>query len=463
MRSGLAVCLLLLICLGLPALAQDSSFYAPPVVTVPKVKVAPTVDGILAPGEWAQAAPLSPFVAVGGKALPQCATEVWVTYDDHSLYIGALLHDPEPTKLKADATDRDGPVWTDDSLELFFDTEDQRKGYIHLAVNPKEVQYDALGKDKSADYRWTARAATLSNGWSVELELPFANDYPPAAGIAWGFLVGRHVASSGENSSWARCEQSFHELARLGSLVFSVTPLQVDLAALGGLWVGENTAQMSLRNPAGSPAATKVNVRVMGRGKAGNFFGVTKVAVPAGAKVTQSVPYRVPQDGFSTVAFSLSDATGRTVWRSAPYPVLTPEVAPKIAAIEQSLAAAMKEWMLLPDGEGKSGMKEELEGLAVQWRYLASQYRDRSRLDRAALEDLGAFASKLQGEVNMLAQRVKAARLSGRTDVRFLAGAVSDLQAVKPENLDVPLDLTVNLDACRNETEGAQVVVLPFR
>jgi hypothetical protein len=463
MRFTVAVWAAAAMLLGASAFAQGTSFYTPPIVSLPKAKVAPIVDGILAPGEWQGAAMLSPFVVVGGRQLPQYATEVRVTYDDHNLYIGARLHDPNPGRLRSEITTRDGPVWTDDCFELLFDTEDQRKGYIHLAVNPRETQYDALGKDKAGDYRWTARAATLTDGWSVELELPFANDYPPAPGIAWGFAAGRHCAANDEGSSWNRCEKSLHELASLGSLVFTGAPLMADLSALGGLWLGDNTAQLAVRSALDRPAACKINARVMGRTKRGQFLGVTKVSLPPLGRQAQNVTYRVQQDGFSTVAFSMTDAMGKTVWRTAPYPIQTPEVEPGIAAIEKLLAEAMREWMRLPAGPGKQDLREDLDALTVQWRYLANRYRDRARLDRPALEGLAEYAGRLQAEVTTFAQRVKTARQSGRTDVKFALTAALDMQTVHPETTGLELGLPVQMDACRNETESAQVVVLPFR
>ena len=463
MRHALVALAALVILGALPALGQDTRFYTPPVVTIPKVKTPPKVDGIIEPGEWAEAVALSPFLLVGGRGLPVNATEVWAMHDDHNLYVAALLHDPNPAALKATATERDGPVWDDDSFELFFDTEDQRKSYIHLAANPKETQYDALMKDKSADYRWTVRAATLANGWSVEVELPFANDYPPAPGISWGFSVARHSAGSGEASSWVRCLKNLHELGNFGSLIFAQTPLSLQITALGSLWLGENTAQISARNQGDKPAACKLNARVMGRDKHGDFFGVVKLNLPPGARESENVTYKVMEDGFSTVTFALSDAIGKTVWRSAPYPVVTPAVEPQIAGIEQALAMAVKEWMALPDGAGKKAIRDDLDGLTVQWRYLVSQYRDRNKLERAQLEALATYADKLKGDAEMIQKRTQSAKTSGRLDARFAVTAVPSLRHVFPDESNLDLDLPAALDACRNESEAIQLVVLPFR
>lgn len=456
-----AIAVLLGVIALLPASAQNTKFYTPPVVSVPKVKVAPQVDGKIDAAEWANAAPLSPFVLLGGEGQPVNATSVWVMYDDHNLYVAAILSDPAPATLKAATTDRDGPIWEDDCLELFFDTDDQRKSYIHLAVNPKEVQYDAYLKDRTADYRWKARCATLDNCWSVELELPFANDFPPAVGVTWGFSVARHSAASNELSAWDRKLQSFHELDSFGSLTFSDKPLSLEIANLGALWLGGNTAQVVVRNNAEQAQLCKVNVRVLGRDKYGNFLGSTKVTAAASARQTLSVPYTIPEDGFSTVAFSLSNAAGKTVWRSAPYAVRTPEVAPQIAAIEKTLAAATRAWMKLPDGENKQSLQGELDVLTAQWRYLVAQYKNRAELSQDELGSLVEAADKLKGESDLLLRQVETAQAGGRTGAKFGLAPASSLSPVFPEDFGFTGG-KLRLDTCRNETESAQLVVLPF-
>ncbi len=452
----------LLVVVVLPALAQDTRFYTPPVVTVPRATAAPRLDGIIEPNEWAAAAPLSPFVLVGGRGLPTRPTSVYAMYDDHNLYIAAIMGDPNAASLKADTTDRDGPVWEDDDLELFFDTDDQRKSYIHLAVNPKGAQYDALMKDKTADYRWRAEAATMVDGWSVELELPFANDLAPAPGIAWGLSIARHVAADGEISSWDRKLKEFHELAGFGSMVFGTQPLSLQLTSLGSLWIGGNTGQVVVQNPAAQPAAAKISTRVMSRDSYGHFFGVTKVTVAAGGRTPQNVPYSVYQDGFATVTFSLSDVTGKTVWRSAPYPIITPEVAPNIAAVEKALGGATRAWAMLPKGEVKTRLQTDLDALTVQWRYLIAQYRNRAKMGQAELEALAQFANKLRGEAEVLQAQIKAAKTTG-TLPGFAAGGVTSLRHVFPDERAIEPGEAPTLDACRNETEALQVVVLPFR
>lgn len=444
-----------------PAHAQSTKFYAPPVVSVPKTVTAPKTDGIIEPAEWANAAPLSPFVTVGGQGQPTNRTSVWVMYDDHNLYVAAIMSDPNPAALKAAATEHDGAVWEDDDLELFFDTDDQRKSYIHLAVNPKEVQYDAYMKDKTADYRWKARCATLADGWSVELELPFANDFPPAPGISWGLSVGRHSAATNELSSWDRKLASFHELAAFGSLTFAEKPLSLEITSLGGLWLGNNTAQVAVRNNSDKPATCKVNARVLGRDKNGNFLGSTKVTIQPTARQTVSIPYSVYQDGFSTVALSVTDVTGNTVWRSSPYAVATPEIAPQISAIEKALGSATRNWMSLPDGETKKMLQADLEATTAQWRYLVAQYRDRAKMEKTELQGLVEFADKLRGDAEMLQTQIQTAKTTGGS-ARLGLAPVTALQHVFPDQFDFQPGDAVRLDACRNETEAAQLVVLPF-
>ena len=446
---------------SVPVMAQDTEFYTPPVASVPLVQSAPQVDGIINPQEWAGAVKLTPFITLGGREVPSRATDVWVMYTTTSLYIAAVMHDPDPENLVAGAVERDGPVWQDDSIELFFDTEGLGQEYIHFIVNSAGVQYDAFGTDKSADYRWTAKTAVLANGWSCELELPFANNYPPGEGVSWGFAICRNSVGARENSSWVRVLNGFHEIANFGSLVFSGSPLSMEIATLGSRWLGANTAQVTVRNRGNRTETCKINTRVMSRDKYGHFFDSIKLDVPPGGTLTQAVPYTIKQDGFSHVTFSLTDETGETVMRSAPYPVLTPEVQPVLEQVEATLAAAMREWMLLPAGEGKDRLRADLDTLGVQWRHLVKAGEGRERMSEQALNELAAAAMRLQRDAAALKARISSGERTGNPDASFGAAAVSSLQRVLPGEYP-PVVHELQLDMARYDREAGQVVVFPF-
>jgi len=91
-----------------------------------------------------------------------------------------------------------------------------------------------------------------------------------------------------------------------------------------------------------------------------------------------------------------------------------------------------------------------------------AQYKDRAKMDQTELQGLVEFAGKLRGDAEMLQQQISAAKLSGHANGKFGAAAVSSLEHVFPDQFGFAGIQAARLDACRNETESAQVVVLPF-
>jgi hypothetical protein len=371
-----------------------------PVVSVPQTPVPPTLDGRVEAREWAHAAVLSDFVAVGDTRLPALRTQVYVMYDATNLYLGAICYDPTG-QFRTEVTQRDGPVLTDDSLEVFIDTVGERKygETAHLAVNAAGIQYDALGDDATQDFKWTSVTARGADFWSVEIALPFARGIGPKVGDSWLINVGRHVARTGEVSSWCPVSRGVGEMDKLGTLLFSGPPYRVVLADLGNLWLGDNTAHFEVQYLGGSPgpgAASfeKLNTRVDGRSTADRFFNSVRLHVTDRTLAAES-PYRVSSE-HSTVVFSLSDSQGETAWRSAPYPITAPLVTGGLSGLESALSGALLAWSALPEGPHKAELWDNLSELLTAWQSLSAQAARRDSLPPAEYAGLLTQANQLQ-------------------------------------------------------------------
>ena len=405
----IAVLVALLVATSLAGLAED--YYTPPVVSVPLVKAAPAVDGVVNAQEWSGAALLSDFLTVGGKARPALPTTVYLAHDNKALYLGAQLFDPQPDKLRREVTERDGEVWRDDCLELFVDTVGQRKSYAHLAVNALGTKYDSFDGVVSEDFDWEVATSVGPEGWSVEIRLPFANGIAPRPGDTWVVEVARNATRVDELSTWGRHHKSFDEPQNFGTLIFSGRPWRVHVDDPGSLWLGENSAFITIEPLPDRPMPTfssstaivvvKLNVRVMGRDKTGHYFGAVK-ETESFESLQVSVPYSVNQDGFSTVTFSLTDQEGIVRWRSGPYSVDVPPVAETLARAEQKMGRALLAWAAMPDSEAKQQAGDRLEDLLVSWRYLGQQYQNRNLMTRSEVESLLLQAKLILGHAEML-------------------------------------------------------------
>ena len=436
--------------------------WAAPVITIPRIEKGPALDGKITPAGWSAAQHLSPFVVVGGRAMPTLQTDVMLQYDGKALYIAAYLMDPQPDKLKAETAERDGPVYADDSLELFFDTEGKRQNYAHLAVNPRNVQFDEMNHDKAENFQWESKTSITNDGWKVEIALPFAGGIAPQPGEGWNITVCRNAARVREISSWALHAQTFHEPESFGVLVFGTAPVRCLIDDLGKRWFGTNTARMSLANPAKSKVAFKLNAKVTGTDRRGDTFAAQAVTLVGHEKKDPPAPYKIVQDGLGSLTFSLTDATGKAFYRTASYPVSLPAVSPHIEASERALSGCLSGWAALPKSGIKDTLQVELDALSETWKTIVAKYRGREAMTADDLTALQTDAAKLEVEAIRLQRKMDTARGTGGAPGDFGIGALPVTRNVMSDDLDIPIGKPARLEACRNEWRSVQLALLPF-
>lgn len=441
--------------------AEVRVFYTPPVVSAPMMARAPVIDGLVEPNEWAGAGVMSRFISLGGEAEPVAQTELWVGYDNRHLYVGAIMHDPHPENIRAEATDRDGPVYEDDSLDLFFDPANTGDTYIHFAMNSKGVRYDALGRDATVDYRWEVKTATLESGWSAELVLPFEGEIAPSPGSIWGFGAARFVPHLNERSCSSRMISDFHEPQHFGQLMFMAESTNMKLATLGARSLGNNTAVLIMTNLGHERFTGKANVRVIAQTKHGDYYGAEKLDIQPGKTDIVRVPYKIGQDGTNLVQFSLTDAEGQTLNRTCPYPVDLPPVGLRLAELEKTLAAGLRVWSVLDDSEYKEEARTELEALLDQWRLLNDNYqRNRKRMTLSELAALGDDLADLTAKAEQFRQQIDA-YIQGRAVGLMIqpASALADPNLSRGAHRPFAL---ARVDAARNSQTALQLVIAPF-
>ena len=135
------------------------------------------IDGELDDAGWKDAFVADGFLDVkskcddaGRKAPAQAKTRVRATYDDDAWYFAfeAMTDGRSPV---AKATERDGDLWLDDSVEAFVTP--PYDGYFHLIANAKGVLYDAEGQSGSDyDSRAEVKAKVLPDRYIVEMRVP---------------------------------------------------------------------------------------------------------------------------------------------------------------------------------------------------------------------------------------------------------------------------------------------------
>jgi Domain of unknown function (DUF5916)/Carbohydrate family 9 binding domain-like len=196
--------------LPLLALAQ------PKTLTAIKTSQAPRIDGDLNDPVWQQAPIASDFMqyAPSYGAAVSAKTEVKILYDNEALYIGAYLYD-DPSLIRKQITARDGEQQQDvDFFSVFVDTyNDQQNGFQFL-VTTADVQTDSkltptanpgfnqFG-DKSWDAVWESRVQIKSDGWVVEMRIPYISLRFSKKDIqTWGLQFLRYMRRNNEQNFW---------------------------------------------------------------------------------------------------------------------------------------------------------------------------------------------------------------------------------------------------------------------
>ncbi|MDT7543405.1 MAG: hypothetical protein QOE33_3309 [Acidobacteriota bacterium] len=178
-------------------------------VVIPKLEQAPVIDGKLDDDAWKHAAVLKNFYQIepGDNTHASKETEVFIAYDAKFLYVAFRAHD-DADKVRATVAKRDD-IFSDDYVGIILDTyNDKRKAY-EFFFNPLGVQADgifteAAGEDFSVDVVMESRGALTSDGYVVEVAIPFKSlRYEAGKDKPWGIQLQRSIKRfNNELDSW---------------------------------------------------------------------------------------------------------------------------------------------------------------------------------------------------------------------------------------------------------------------
>ena len=266
---------------------------AAPLVTAPQVPDGSIViDGSLTDAAWAQAQQLVPFTIVGDGVLPQ-QPQVLLCRDASTLYLSARLPKPAGTPARGKITERDGPLWEDDSVEIFLDPGFTKSHYIQLIVNSAGTKWDSVGKDKAFNADW--QAATVARDadafWTLEVAVPIAAVGPIPTPAIWGLNVcWDRQTPSPLSATWAPLAAgNFHDPEHFGNLAFSADAPGITDAQIEAL---PNSGQISFsaRLSAGARPAT---VQFL-FGKGADLKPLSERTLAAGQRLSWSAKGAVP-------------------------------------------------------------------------------------------------------------------------------------------------------------------------
>ena len=162
------------------------------------------IDGVLEEKAWKEQA-YSDFVQSDPTdgAEPTEKTEVWVAYDEKSLYVAARLHDSQPELITCRLGRRDDFVDSDWFIFAVDPYYDRRSGY-QFAVNPAGsvvdwTLYNDEWNDTTWDGIWEWKALIDEKGWTVEIRIPYNQlRFPKKEEYVWGVNFRRVIKRKNE-------------------------------------------------------------------------------------------------------------------------------------------------------------------------------------------------------------------------------------------------------------------------
>jgi hypothetical protein len=154
-------------------------------VEIPLVEGEVRIDGRLDEDFWAEALVWRmPYeIGAGQNREAPLDTYVLLATDSRNFLVAFVNFDPAPEDIRGTYADRDR--WSrnsDDAVGLYIDTFGDRRNAYYLMVNARGVQFDAMRLDRggqgthddsSFDFLWASSSEIGSEGYVVEIALPF--------------------------------------------------------------------------------------------------------------------------------------------------------------------------------------------------------------------------------------------------------------------------------------------------
>ena len=202
------------------------------------------VDGLLNESLYTTVAPYTDFLqqepVEGALATEQ--TEVWLFFDEANIYIGARLHESDPSRRVMSEMRRDSfNMFNNDHLAVLFDTFNDHRNGFGFAANRLGGMFDwtATNEQPSPNWNgiWTSKATDIEGGWTMEMRVPFRSIRFKQGGEVWGVNFRRMVRWKNEISylnvvprSWGR--RGLNKLSNAATLLGLKTPargLNIDI------------------------------------------------------------------------------------------------------------------------------------------------------------------------------------------------------------------------------------------
>ncbi|MEM5832345.1 MAG: sugar-binding protein [Candidatus Aenigmatarchaeota archaeon] len=192
---------------------------------IPKIpKGSIIIDGNLNEECWKSSVLVKDFYLYGKKdRKPKVETKSYLLYDDDYLYIGFICDEPNMDKITANVKEKDGPVWTDDCIEILIDPDKNPQNFWHIIINTLNILYDAKTSDTKFNIKGLLSGVKKGNNfWSIEVAIPFLeiSNKKPVFGDKWGIKLCRERKTEVENLAFPYQGKPFNTYTGFADFTF---------------------------------------------------------------------------------------------------------------------------------------------------------------------------------------------------------------------------------------------------
>ena len=297
---------------------SDAAEQRPMELALPSVAAAADIriDGKLGPAEWVDASELTGFANIESHALVDRQTRVSIMSDGAVLCLA--FHSPIAGRvLRAAVTERDGPVWTDDAVEVFvskWPDKGEASDVYQFIVNPNGTVFDArrIATTGNGHQEWNCPglrvAAAVADGvWTTELVIPLAEvGVTPGRTAQFGLQLCRDLTSPAE---WCSLTGQAYQSLFMCRLRDDAPVVRWE--PIGIINTGKLNLRMSVRNPRAEMHSFAGRIAVTG-----DLDRTVKHDLTLAPRTAADLTLRCTDVDLSYARFRLdvNDATGETLF-----------------------------------------------------------------------------------------------------------------------------------------------------
>lgn len=216
------------------------------------------IDGFLKEDVWKTAPEANNFIemrpAAGNPENENSKTEVYILYDNNSIYIAGYCHETSTDSISKELVGRD-VVGTNDFVGVVFDTYNDKINGSGFYVTPLGEQYDAKysnvgNEDDSWDAVWYSATQITGKGWTFEMRIPYAALRFSKNTSTWGLNITRKRNKSGRQYTWNPVDPKVNGFVNQSGLWTGISKIEPPVRLSFSPYLSGNVNHYPYNNPA---------------------------------------------------------------------------------------------------------------------------------------------------------------------------------------------------------------------